>query len=59
MKTCYINVSPEQVKDSLQNLVAENTIDEDVMRALEHKDTGQEALLAAVKARIEMEGRKL
>ena len=43
----------------IHHLVAEGTIDEDVMRALEHKDTGQEALLAAVKARIEMEGRKL
>ena len=43
----------------IHHLVAEGTIDEDVMRALERKDTGQEALLAAVKARIEMEGRKL
>lgn len=43
----------------VHHLVAENTIDEDVMRALEHKDTGQEALLAAVKARIEMGGREL
>ena len=34
------------------HLVAENTIDEDVMKALESKDVTQEALLKAIKARI-------
>lgn len=38
-------------------LVAENTIDEDVMKALESKDVTQEALLDAVKARIEKYGK--
>jgi SNF2 family DNA or RNA helicase len=37
----------------VHHLIAEGTIDEDVMSALENKATGQEALLAAVKARIE------
>lgn len=37
----------------IQHLVAEGTIDEDVMGALNTKAKGQEALMAAVKARIE------
>ncbi len=37
----------------VHHLIAEGTIDEDVMLALENKATGQDALLAAVKARIE------
>jgi len=36
----------------VHHLVAEGTVDEDVMKALENKTTGQEALLVAVKARI-------
>ncbi len=36
----------------VHHLVAENTIDEDVLKALERKETGQNALLEAVKARI-------
>lgn len=37
----------------VHHLVAEGTIDEDVMKALEGKAVGQDALLAAVKARLE------
>ena len=37
----------------VHHLVAEGTMDEEVMQALENKATGQEALMAAVKARIE------
>ena len=37
----------------IHHLMAKGTIDEDVMRALKNKETGQEALLSAVKARIE------
>jgi len=37
----------------VHHLVAEGTVDEDVKRALEGKALGQEALLSAVKARIE------
>ena len=37
----------------LHHLVARDTVDEDVMRALEGKAAGQESMLAAVKARIE------
>lgn len=37
----------------VHHLVAEGTIDQDVMEALEGKAVGQEALLAAVKARLE------
>lgn len=36
----------------VHHLVAKGTIDEDVMRALETKEVGQEALMASVKARI-------
>lgn len=36
----------------VHHLVSENTIDEDVMKALESKDVTQEALLEAIKARI-------
>lgn len=36
----------------IHHLVVEGTVDEDVMAALEQKDTSQEALLEAVKARI-------
>lgn len=36
----------------VHHLVAKGTIDEDVMKALETKEVGQEALMAAVKARI-------
>ena len=36
----------------VHHLVAEGTVDEDVMRAIENKAVGQDALLAAVKARI-------
>jgi SNF2 family DNA or RNA helicase len=41
----------------VHHLVSENTIDEDVMKALESKDVTQEALLDAVKARIEKYGK--
>lgn len=37
----------------IHHLVTEGTVDEDVMRALEGKALGQDALLAAVKARLE------
>lgn len=36
----------------IHHLVAKNTIDEDVMKALNNKEIGQEALMAAVKARL-------
>ncbi|HHW91191.1 MAG TPA: DEAD/DEAH box helicase, partial [Firmicutes bacterium] len=36
----------------VHHLVAEGTIDEDVMQVLRKKEAGQEALLEAVKARI-------
>lgn len=36
----------------INHLISKETIDEDVMRALENKEVGQEALLAAVKARL-------
>lgn len=37
----------------IHHLVAEGTIDEDVMRRIESKEVGQDALMEAVKARIE------
>lgn len=37
----------------IHHLVTEGTMDEKVMRALEHKAVGQDALLEAVKARLE------
>lgn len=37
----------------IHHLVAEGTLDEEVMDALENKATGQEALMVAVKARID------
>lgn len=37
----------------VHHLVTKGTVDEDVMRALERKETGQSALLEAVKAKIE------
>lgn len=40
----------------IHHLVAKGTVDEDVMKALENKEIGQEALLKAVKARIEKGG---
>lgn len=40
----------------IHHLVARDTVDEDVMKALENKEIGQEALLKAVKARIEKGG---
>ncbi len=40
----------------IHHLVAKGTVDEDVMNALENKEVGQEALLKAVKARIEKGG---
>lgn len=36
----------------VNHIIAKETIDEDVMRALENKEVGQEALLQAVKARL-------
>lgn len=36
----------------IHHLVAKNTIDEDVLKALENKASGQDALMEAVKARI-------
>lgn len=36
----------------IYHLVAQKTVDEDVMRAIKNKDLSQEALLAALKARI-------
>ena len=40
----------------VHHLITEGTVDEDVMKALERKETGQEALLEAVKARIRRYG---
>lgn len=40
----------------IHHLVAKDTVDEDVINALENKEIGQEALLAAVRARIEKGG---
>lgn len=40
----------------IHHLIAEGTIDEDVIAALEGKAVGQDALMAAVKARIERVG---
>ena len=37
----------------IHHLIAEGTVDEQVMRALQHKDTSQSALLAALKERRE------
>ena len=37
----------------IHHLIAEGTVDEQVMRALQHKDTSQAALLAALKERSE------
>jgi SNF2 family DNA or RNA helicase len=37
---------------SIHHIITAGTIDEDVVAALERKDTGQEALLSAVRARI-------
>jgi SNF2 family DNA or RNA helicase len=39
----------------VHHLVAKKTIDEDVMQVLANKEAGQEALLRAVKARINQE----
>ena len=36
----------------VHHLVAKGTIDEDVMKALQSKEVGQDALLKAVKARL-------
>ena len=38
----------------IHHIVAAGTHDEDVMRALERKDVGQAALIAAVKAQMEV-----
>ena len=40
----------------VHHLITEDTVDEDVMKALERKETGQEALLEAVKVRIRRYG---
>ena len=37
---------------TIQHVITRGTIDEDVLRALEHKDVTQEALLSAVKAHV-------
>jgi len=37
----------------IHHILAKDTIDERVMMALDNKDTGQKALIEAVKARIE------
>ncbi len=39
----------------IYHIIAEGTIDEDVMRSLEKKDTTQKALIEALKAKVEME----
>lgn len=46
----------QQQRVIVHHLVAEDTVDEDVMRTLEGKAVGQDALLEAVKARIEKVG---
>ncbi len=43
----------QQTKVIVHHLVTEGTIDEDVMKALEGKSKGQEALIAAVKAKLD------
>ena len=40
----------------IHHLVSKGTMDEDVMKALEGKEVGQEALLNAVKARVRKMG---
>jgi len=40
----------------VHHLITEGTVDEDVLKALERKETGQDALLEAVKARIRRYG---
>lgn len=42
---------------TVHHIVCKNTVDEDVLEALEHKDTTQQKLIAAVKARLN--GRKV
>lgn len=49
-----LNRQGQQQKNVIiHHLVTENTVDEDVMKSLETKDLTQEALMKAVKARIE------
>ena len=36
----------------IEHLVTEGTVDEDILRAIEKKDTTQNAMIEAVKARI-------
>jgi SNF2 family DNA or RNA helicase len=38
----------------IHHLIAEGTVDEQVMKALKHKDTSQSALLAALKERAKL-----
>ena len=38
---------------TVHHIVCRDTVDEDVMKALEQKDTTQQRLIAAVKARLE------
>jgi len=40
----------------IHHIVSKGTVDENVMKALENKDAGQEALLQAVKARVKIQG---
>jgi len=44
---------PSRIKAVIHHLLAKDTIDHRVMMALDNKDTGQNALIEAVKARIE------
>ena len=37
---------------TIHNIVTKDTIDEDVLKALEHKDTTQENLIQAVRAHL-------
>ena len=37
----------------IHHLITEGTVDEEVLKALQRKETGQAALLEAVKARME------
>ena len=41
---------------TIHNIICKDTVDEDVLRALEHKDTTQENLIRAVKAHLGSDG---
>ncbi len=46
-------IYPSRIKAVIHHILAKDTIDQIVMMALDNKNTGQKALIEAVKARIE------